>query len=171
MLQLNEKKTRDIARRIGSDWVEDHYSPNNIEWVIEQIKKEEIVKSSKKINYYNIPCAFDIETTSFYRGVEKQAIMYCWTLSLNGYIIIGRYWSEFEDVLEMLEDRLGLSLQNRLIIYVHNLSFEFQFMRKHFSWDKVFSLSQAGPIVHMIFVFLMLTFLSKLNYNYYTIFF
>ena len=39
-----------------------------------------------------------------------------------------------------------LSLNKRIIIYVHNLSFEFQFFRKLFNWEKVFSLEQRKPL-------------------------
>ena len=35
----------------------------------------EFVKNSKKIEYCNVPFAFDIETTSFYQNDEKKAIM------------------------------------------------------------------------------------------------
>ena len=33
--------------------------------------------------YYNIPCAFDIETSSFYEGDEKRAIMYIWQFAIG----------------------------------------------------------------------------------------
>lgn len=34
----------------------------------------------------------------------------------------------------------------RLVVYVHNLSYEFQFIRKHFEWYKVFSIDTRKPI-------------------------
>ena len=41
---------------------------------------------------------------------------------------------------------LDLSENRRLIVYVHNLPYEWQFIRKHFSWDKVFFLEDRKPV-------------------------
>ena len=99
-----------------------------------------------KIDYYNVPASFDIETTSFYENNEKKAIMYIWQFSINGYVIIGRQWSEFIELTEKLQDTLLLKNNRRLVVYVHNLSYEFQFMRKHFTWKSVFSIDSRKPI-------------------------
>lgn len=122
--------------------------------------------NSKKIYVYNVPCAFDIETTSFKRDtdgtcytnadaekieangtkLEKCAIMYVWQFGINGNYIIGRTWKELLEVCEYLVSYLHLTTEKKLIIYVHNLSFEFQFIRKLFEWEKVFSGSLRSPI-------------------------
>lgn len=101
-----------------------------------------------KITYINIPCSFDIETTSFFRlnGKEKVAIMYEWTLGINGLCLIGRTWEEFINVIDEIVEMLELCDTYRLLLYVHNLSYEFQFMRKHFEWEKVFSIDNRKPI-------------------------
>ena len=104
------------------------------------------VKTNKKIEYFNIPCSFDIETTSFYEGEEKRAIMYEWTLGLNGAVMIGRTWDEFNAVYNTIIDRLQLWKDRRLIIYIHNAGFEFQFIRKRFQWLNVFSLDERKPV-------------------------
>lgn len=101
-----------------------------------------------KIEYINIPCSFDIETTSFFRlnGKEKVAIMYEWTLGINGLCLIGRTWNEFINIMKEISLRLDLCSTYRLIFYVHNLAYEFQFMRKYFEWEKVFSIDNRKPI-------------------------
>ena len=101
-----------------------------------------------KVTYINIPCSFDIETTSFFRlnGKEKVAIMYEWTLGINGLCLIGRTWEQFIDVMKKLSEKLELCSTYRLLLYVHNLSYEFQFMRKYFEWEKVFSIDNRKPI-------------------------
>lgn len=106
----------------------------------------DIIKTNKKIEYINHPCAFDIETSSFYENGEKRAIMYEWTLGLNGAVFISRTWEEFENALSTLAEVLGLTKERRLVIYVHNLAFEFQFMRKWFSWESVFAVKERKPV-------------------------
>ena len=39
-----------------------------------------VKKGETKPEIYNVPCAFDIETTSFYEEGKKRAIMYIWML-------------------------------------------------------------------------------------------
>ena len=123
------------------------YNPKEISAVIEEISENaETIKTAKKIEYYNMPCAFDIETTSFYNGDEKRAIMYEWTLGVNGRVIIGRTWDELMTVFETIAENLSLNYERRIIIYVHNLGFEFQFLRKRMTWKNVFSISERKPI-------------------------
>lgn len=123
------------------------FEPSDIDKVIQEyLIPAEIVKSGKKIEYFNIPCAFDIETTSFYNEGEKQACMYEWTLGLNGAIMIGRTWKELREVYRTIAESLALHSKRRLVIYIHNAGFEFQFMRKRFDWEKVFAISERKPI-------------------------
>ena len=90
--------------------------------------------------FYSIPCAFDIETTSTIINDEKCAFMYIWMLGINGYCIIGREWKDFIWCLERLSKYLGLGVNVYLPIYVHNLSYEFQFLKDMLEWDKIFAL-------------------------------
>ena len=98
---------------------------------------------------------FDIETTSYYilndqiyksedyvRLSEKekeecipQATMYIWQFSVNDIVYYGRTWKE----LKLFMDRLELTSNKKKIIYVHNLSFEFQFIQSVFKISKVFA--------------------------------
>ena len=137
-----------MAHRTFLNWGK-IYRPSEIDVVINTYLLEvEIIKTNKKIEYFNVPCSFDIETTSFFRSTgndDKAAIMYEWTLGLNGAVVIGRKWDELLEVLNTIERKLQLWGSRRLIIYVHNLAFEFQFMRKRFEWDNVFSLSSRKP--------------------------
>lgn len=119
--------------------------------ILKKISGVNKIQTNKKILYYNIPCSFDIETSSFYNPSqlgtdEKVAIMYEWTFAMYGYIIVGRTWDEFIELYNHLVDILKLDINNRLIVYVHNLSFEFQFIRKRLDWEKVFSLTERKPV-------------------------
>lgn len=108
----------------------------------------QVIKTNKKIEYINIPCSFDIETTSTYIDDEKVAYMYIYMLGINdeNNILIGRTWEELKNHCKQLEDYFNLSDKRRLVIYVHNLGYEFQFMRKYFNWVDVFSISERKPL-------------------------
>lgn len=124
------------------------YSAGDISEVLNIMEKsEDFTRIRKqKVHYYNIPASFDIETSSFYAYGDKTAIMYEWTLGLLGLVIIGRTWDEFSEVMDKITERLNTWENNRLVVYVHNLSYEFQFIRKRFTWLKVFALSTRKPI-------------------------
>ena len=110
-----------------------------------------LITNNKKIQYYNIPAAFDIEVSSFYQnGIlepdAKRAVMYVWQFGIGNLVLYGRTWEEFVIFLKALRAMLGISNDRRLIVYVHNLAYEFQFIRKRFSWTEVFMLDERKPV-------------------------
>lgn len=121
-----------------------HENPSNsLDEMLEDFKWYE---NNKKISFLNVASAFDIESTSFIdENGDKCALMYAWTFNLNGKHIEGRSWSEFMELCDKLVEFYGLNLEHRLIIYIHNLSFEFQFFRKRFKWETVFLLNNREP--------------------------
>ena len=78
--------------------------------------------------YADCVAAFDIETT---RIVElEQSIMYVWQFCIDypdgkDIVIMGRCWREFRHMLYKLSQRLS---DLHLKIYIHNASYEFQFI-------------------------------------------
>ena len=126
------------------------YTPYQIPLLLQELKSNIKIKEYKKRKgayYLNIPCSFDIETSSWYDKGEKVANMYLWGLSIAGLVVIGRTWEEFIFVFHELQT--GLELQNgerHLIIYVQNFSYEFQFMRQWIKWSKVFATDTRQPI-------------------------
>lgn len=108
-----------------------------------------VYKKSRKGGYYvyNVPCSFDIETSSFLIDGRKQAIMYVWQFGFNGKVVIGRDWEQFITLLKMIQERLSLESGTCVLYcYIHNLSYEFQFMRKRLKWENVFSVDTRKPI-------------------------
>ena len=109
----------------------------------------DVIKTNKKIDYINLSCSLDIETTStMLSGGVKAAFMYVWAIQIgvDSEVIYGRTWEELVALLELLSTELELFENRRLVIYVHNLGYEFQFMRKYFTWLDVFSLSERNPL-------------------------
>lgn len=105
-----------------------------------------ITTNNKKISYYEVPAAFDIETSSFYYNAEKNASMYIWQFGILNWVTYGRTWDELKAFLNALSVVMNLSEDLKLIVYVHNLAYEWQFIRKQFKWDKVFFLDERKPV-------------------------
>ncbi len=80
----------------------------------------------KKRHYIGITTAFDIETTLI--DDIQQSVMYIWQWQFGeDYTVIGRTWDEFLDLQKRIKAVLP---ENRwLVVYVHNLSYEFQFLK------------------------------------------
>lgn len=99
--------------------------------------------------YYNIPASFDIETSSWteFDGhhLNKRTTMYLWSFCLNGSTILGRTWAEWLKVVHFIEYHMSTK-RVKLIIYVHNLGYEFQFMRGWFKWEDVFAVKDRRPV-------------------------
>lgn len=104
------------------------------------------VKTWRKIEYVNLPCAFDIETSSFYVDGEKRSCMYIWMMDIDGTFLYGRTWDEFTCIMNAISDFLGLNFERRIVFYVHNLAYEMQWIRKRFKWAQVFALKEREPV-------------------------
>ena len=139
------------------------YELKDLTQFLSQINTKDIIKSKDKI-YYNLAMSFDIETSSFYEdknGViytnddyrklkhtvkaDKKAIMYIWQFAIEENVIIGRTWNDFLYFCKKLYDYLNLK-ERYIIVYVHNLSYEFQFICKWFNWVDIFADSERKPI-------------------------
>lgn len=108
---------------------------------IQKLNNESWIRKPRtKIYYLNYPISFDIETSSFKVNGEKQVIMYIWQVAIGDNVYIGRTWSEWMNFNKRLVNGLKLSLKRRMIYYVHNLAYEFQFIRLLYDWDDVFAL-------------------------------
>ena len=136
----------------------------NVE-TIEGIKKEEVynvhdfpyndlrfapICTGKQRTYYNIPCAFDIESTtieppySYINGKKEYeftpyAFMYQWQFCIIDKVVFGRTWEEFREFLKNVRIKMRLSNHCKLVVYVHNLSYEFQFMKEFIKIDNLFA--------------------------------
>lgn len=123
------------------------YSVDRLDSLLEDWK---FIKTPKKIEYADVPMSFDIETTSTYIGEGKNkkkiAFMYCFVLGINGKVIFGRTWEEVIKLFKAISKHYGLSKDKRMICYVQNLSFEFQFICKRFKWLKVFATDERKPL-------------------------
>ena len=123
--------------------------PEDTQVILDEIDRAKKVYAKKDkdlggIYYYNIPASFDTETTSTYVNGEKVAIMYVWMFSVNGKVIVGRTWSQFEELMGLISEKTDLN--NRLLVYIHNMGFDFAFFSRRLKWYKTFCVKVREPI-------------------------
>lgn len=144
---------------------------NTIQELKEELDKKQYNTISKKKVLYvsDCICSFDIETTSCYQNIEKLnyitnsdyhkltvkeqkqyrkiAFMYVFQFLIDDSIFIGRDWKTFQDVCYFLSGYFQTQFEDKhLIIYVHNLSYEFQFINKWLNFVDVFAIKERKPI-------------------------
>lgn len=115
-------------------------------------KHESDIRGIRK-KFDNNIYTFDIETTSYlildgkvYNNLDylrfnqeekdnsiKCSCMYIWMFGINDTVYYGRTWNEFKDFIKLLDKNVS----ELKYIYVHNLSFEFQFLKSNFHFKEV----------------------------------
>ena len=117
----------------------------------------------KRKRYDNTIYTFDIETTSFLilnneqipatkylelsKKEQEQCIfmsnMYIWMFGINGIVYYGRTWEELKGFLIRLEN---WGTDCKKYVFVHNLAYEFQFLRNILNIKNVFARKSRKPI-------------------------
>ena len=96
--------------------------------------------AGKKRHYIGITTAFDIETTLI--DDIEQSVMYIWQWQFGeDYTVIGRTWEEFLDLQKRVQN--SIPADHWLVVYVHNLSYEFQFLKGIYQFipDDIFAVA------------------------------
>lgn len=97
-------------------------------------------RSKDKHDTINMYCAFDIETSTVWLNddhslYDVHSFMYSWAIQIEDYTVTGREWNDFFDFLAELKKALEafkketkIRYPAKLIIWVHNLAYEFAFL-------------------------------------------
>jgi len=93
-------------------------------------------RGKNKRRYKDLITAFDIETTSI--DEIRQNVMYIWQWCFywdqdNYFVVIGRTWSEFLTLCEKIAKALSDDVY--IVVFVHNLSYEYQYLRGVYQFD------------------------------------
>lgn len=112
-----------------------------------RIKKSNPLIQSTKC-YIEHLMTFDIETST----IEKtdgtfEGYMYHWQVCIDGYVCFGRTWKEFLTFLRKMNRALkNYDEKHKLICYIHNFSYEFQFLYSWIKLENVFAIDKRKPL-------------------------
>ena len=81
-------------------------------------------------------------TPKYYRSAIPYGYMYIWVISVNDIVYYGRTGAELVEFMTQLH----AAIPTRKIIYIHNLSFDFQFIRNYITDFEVFARSPRQPL-------------------------
>ena len=144
---MNQCKIQATISKCSEGTGHDIRSWDHLQIDIDKLNNESWIRKPRTKKYYlNYPISFDIETSSFEINGQKQVCMYIWQYAIGDNVYIGRAWDEVMRFNKMLSDGLSLNENRRMIVYVHNLSYEFQFMRKYYDWVDIFALAERKLI-------------------------
>lgn len=95
---------------------------------------------TRQTNYFKEFMTMDIETSVQGRYTDQPiAITYSIATYINRECILCRTWEEYVSLISQMSDMMLLGKHNRLVCYVHNLPYEFQFMRNYFHVEELFA--------------------------------
>lgn len=109
-------------------------------------KSNPLIQTTKR--YIEHLMTFDIETTT----IEKtdgtfEGFMYHWQVCIDGYVCFGRTWKEFLTFLRKMNRALkNYDEKHKLICYIHNFSYEFQFLYSWIKLENVFAIDKRKPL-------------------------
>lgn len=112
-----------------------------VEKIYQALSEDVLVPVERQTNdktiteeWYNYPCSFDTETTTLdaHQGWnntdEPIGFTYLYQFNLFGRVFFFRHYYDVITFLDKVEDIFDTA-NKRLVIYVHNLSYEFQFIK------------------------------------------
>lgn len=105
-------------------------------------------KGRNGLTYIESPATFDIESTTI-DGEKPEAFMYHWQFCLNGKVCFGRTWEEWLEFMHNLGIALELAANKVLVIYVHNLAYEFMFVKDFLYIESLFA-REAHKVIKLL---------------------
>lgn len=92
---------------------------------------------SRRERHHHTPyvAAFDTETSTITMDGNQIAFMYVWQMAVENEAFYGRTWSEFKRCLQKMKNEMHLAVDYKLIVYVHNLKYDFGFYKKEVNLD------------------------------------
>lgn len=83
-----------------------------------------VAGNGKKGAVIDYTCTFDIETTNS----DTDGFAYSFQTCIDGVVVVPRYFEDWAEIIETLCDKWRVTEKRKLIIYVHNLGYEFTYL-------------------------------------------
>ena len=100
----------------------------------------------ESLEYYNVFMTFDIESTSVNNVEKPYGFMYIWQVCIaENIIVMGRTWEEFLILLDNIKKPFE-NVSTRMVVYVHFLPFEFQFIRNFLDITELFAMDKRKVV-------------------------
>lgn len=80
------------------------------------------------------------ESADYWNNLQHLSLCYIWQFSFNDTVYYGRELRDFEQVLKDLPKDM------EIVIWVHNLSYEFHFLNNFLKWKSVFARTPHKPM-------------------------
>jgi hypothetical protein len=78
----------------------------------------------KHVEYIDTTCTFDIETTND----DADGFAYSFQTCVGGVVVVPRYFEDWSEIMETLCDKWHITDKRKLVVYVHNLGYEFTYL-------------------------------------------
>ena len=98
----------------------------------DKLNNKALICKHKKIPKYiaHTFATFDIETTTIMQNDKPVGFMYHWQMCIGGITVTGRTWDQWILLMDKLTEIFKCYKERHFVIYIHNLAYEFQFMRE-----------------------------------------
>lgn len=106
------------------------------------------VTTKGKIEYLEDFCTFDTEWTNVILDGEEKGVglLYLWQFCLFGKTVYGRTLDEFKEFMITVWQRYSLNNKRRLVIYVHNLGAEYQYIQSYFTFIETMAVAKRSVL-------------------------
>ena len=128
---LNKEVKRSYTKKQGTKY---HRYCNDILTFDIEVSSAWINEAGKIIPYHKG------EDAEYWNSLEPLSLCYIWQFSFNDTVYYGRELRDFENVLKDLPDDVDI------VIWIHNLSYEFHFLNNFLKWKSVFARTPHKPI-------------------------
>ena len=103
--------------------------------------------TKEKRTYAPVRVSYDIETTNYRDNGAKKTVVYVHAFCVDGVVSRFRTWKEADAFFAKLAEDHGAGGNHYVVVHVHNLPFEFGFLKSRIEWEDVFAIADRRRVV------------------------
>lgn len=105
------------------------------------------MNTKEKRTYAPVRVSYDIETTNYRDNGKKKTVVYVHAFCVDGVVSRFRTWDEADAFFAKLAEDNGAGGSHYVVVHVHNLPFEFGFLKSRMEWEDVFAIDDRRRVV------------------------